>query len=223
MSSRRELHFQLAGLSRVAASPLLSHTAIVKAANRPGTVDRQPPAELLEPSYLDRRSALARRWPQIKWAISIWEGFMVDTGRIWTSDEYQRLMDAADGRRSAIPSEQLTIADLPPDPYAGDEDAILAIIIFAQFYNGYVEISQDTSGPGWRAPLALREAQSAGELQHATLDELRAALFGWQRAHYFQGGWYTEEGEAEDLAWIRLVLGRLRELLPTPSPGPDRP
>ena len=148
---------------------------------------------------------------------------MVDTGRIWTSAEYQRLMDATDGRRSAIPSEQLTIADLPADPYVGDEDAILSIIIVAQFYNGYVEISQDTSDPGWRAPLALREARSAGELQHATLDELRAALFGWQRAHYFQGGWYTEEGEAEDLAWIRLVLGRLRELLPTPSPGPDRP
>ena len=147
----------------------------------------------------------------------------MSTGPIWTSDEYQRLMDATDGRRSAIPTEQLTIADLPPEPHAGDEDAIRSIIHFAQFYNGYVEISQDTSDPGWRAPLALREAQSAGELQHATLDELRAALFGWQRAHYFQGGWYTEEDQAEDLAWIRLVLGRLRELLATPSPRPDRP
>lgn len=47
-SSRRELLFHLAGLSYVLVSPLLACTAIVKAATHPATIDRHPPAGLLE-------------------------------------------------------------------------------------------------------------------------------------------------------------------------------
>jgi len=103
---------------------------------------------------------------------------MVDTGRSWTSDEYQRLMDATDGRRSAIPSEQLTIADLPPDPYAGDKDAIRSIIIFAQFYNGYVETARTrvTRDGESRLRSARRGRRASCSMRPSTNSERRSSV-----------------------------------------------
>jgi hypothetical protein len=143
-------------------------------------------------------------------------------GRLWTPEDWQSLMDAAGPDRSALPDGDLSLADIPPDPQPRNEATITSVILFAQTFNGYVEIG-GFDDPAWEPIKALIDKWPRESWDQSSVRDLRATLFYWQRGHYHQGGWYTAEEEERDLAKIRALLQQMRKRLePSMRDSPSR-
>lgn len=109
-----------------------------------------------------------------------------------------------------LPDGDLSIADIPSDPQPQDEATITSVILFAQTFNGYVEIGQ-FDDPAWEPIKPLIDEWPPAPLDRSSVRDLRAALFYWQRRHYDQGGWNTADAEAQDLKMVSALLQEIRQ------------